>query len=191
MERINLAKHVRTLAILPVTDAPVISCYQSLAAGRLADRSAFDDRVQSLRRGLSIQEQDCLRRRFGSYRGNVGNGIVAQFQRARRLLTCGRGAVFSAAAVSSAASKLDCRGQYAQHLSFGRTEGYLSSVRRHACDGRQHADSASQSGSSHRTDFGRSGRICGSVWDANGRRAIINATVRNALVSFSRMRSRS
>ena len=58
MERINLPKHVRTLANLPVTDAPVISCYQSLAAGRLADRIAFDDHVQSLRRGLSIQEQD-------------------------------------------------------------------------------------------------------------------------------------
>ncbi len=57
MERINLPTHVRTLATLPVTDAPVISCYQTLAAGRLADRSAFDDRVQSLRRGLSIQEQ--------------------------------------------------------------------------------------------------------------------------------------
>lgn len=57
MERLNLPKHVRTLATLPVTDAPVISCYQCLAAGRLADRSAFDDRVQSLRQGLSIQEQ--------------------------------------------------------------------------------------------------------------------------------------
>lgn len=57
MERINLPTHVRTLATLPVTDAPVISCYQSIDAGRLADRSAFDDRVQSLRRGLSIQEQ--------------------------------------------------------------------------------------------------------------------------------------
>ncbi len=58
MERINLPKHVRTLATLPVTDAPVVSCYQSLDAGRLADRNAFDDRVQSLRRGLSIQEQN-------------------------------------------------------------------------------------------------------------------------------------
>ncbi len=89
MERINLPKHVRTLATLPVTDAPVISCYQSLAAGRLTDRSAFDDRVQSLRRGLSIQEQALLRRRFGSYRGSVGNGIVAQFQGSRRLLRAG------------------------------------------------------------------------------------------------------
>ena len=58
MERINLSKHVRTLATLPVTDAPVVSCYQNLDAGRLADRNAFDDRVQSLRRGLSIQEQE-------------------------------------------------------------------------------------------------------------------------------------
>lgn len=57
MERINLPKHVHTLATLAVTDAPVISCYQSLAAGRLADRNAFDDRVQSLRRGLSMGEQ--------------------------------------------------------------------------------------------------------------------------------------
>jgi hypothetical protein len=57
MERINLPKHVRTLATLPVTDAPVISCYQRLAAGRLADRTAFDDRVQSLRQGMSTQER--------------------------------------------------------------------------------------------------------------------------------------
>jgi hypothetical protein len=53
MERRNLPAHVRTLATLPVTEAPVVSCYQTLAAGRLADRSAFDNRVQSLRRGLT------------------------------------------------------------------------------------------------------------------------------------------
>ena len=33
MERQNLQKHVRTLITLPVADAPVISCYQALAAG--------------------------------------------------------------------------------------------------------------------------------------------------------------
>lgn len=57
MERTNLQKHLRTLISLPVTAAPVISCYQSLAAGRLTDRNAFDERVQSLRKGLSVQEQ--------------------------------------------------------------------------------------------------------------------------------------
>jgi hypothetical protein len=57
LERKNLPKHVHTLATLPVTDAPVISCYQPLVEGRLADRNAFDSRVQLLRHGLSIQEQ--------------------------------------------------------------------------------------------------------------------------------------
>jgi rubrerythrin len=57
MERQNLQKHIRTLITLPVIDAPVISCYQSLAAGRLADRSAFDERVQVLRKSLNLQEK--------------------------------------------------------------------------------------------------------------------------------------
>ncbi len=60
MERKNLPEHIHTLATLPVTDALVISCYQSLAAGRLANRSVFDDRVQSLRRGLGIQEKQAF-----------------------------------------------------------------------------------------------------------------------------------
>jgi len=57
MERQNLHKHVRTLITLPVADAPVISCYQALAAGRLADRNAFDGRMRSLRRSLHVTEQ--------------------------------------------------------------------------------------------------------------------------------------
>lgn len=57
MERKNLQSHVRTLITLPVTDAPIISCYQTLTAGRLADRNAFDERVQSLRQGLTVQEK--------------------------------------------------------------------------------------------------------------------------------------
>lgn len=57
MERQSLPKHIRTLLTMPVSDAPVISCYQCLAAGRLADRNGFDERVRSLRKGLSVQEQ--------------------------------------------------------------------------------------------------------------------------------------
>ena len=57
MERQNLQKHVRTLITLPVADAPVISCYQALAAGRLADQNAYDGRVRSLRRSLTVTEQ--------------------------------------------------------------------------------------------------------------------------------------
>ena len=57
MERQNLQQHIRTLITLPVTAAPVISCYQSLAAGGLTDRNAFDERMRSLRKSLRVQEQ--------------------------------------------------------------------------------------------------------------------------------------
>ncbi len=57
MERTYLLKHIRTLITLPVVDAPIISCYQSLASGRLTDRNAFEERMRSLRRSLSVTEQ--------------------------------------------------------------------------------------------------------------------------------------
>ena len=40
MELKNLKQHVRTLITLPITEAPVISCYQSLFNGHLVDRNA-------------------------------------------------------------------------------------------------------------------------------------------------------
>lgn len=45
-----LQQHIRELATLPETDAPVISCYLTLSKGRLKDRNAFDDQVRSLER---------------------------------------------------------------------------------------------------------------------------------------------
>lgn len=57
MEPTYLQKQVRTLISLPVADAPVISCYQALAGGRLADRVAFDERMRSLRQSVSVQWQ--------------------------------------------------------------------------------------------------------------------------------------
>ncbi|MBL7039401.1 MAG: hypothetical protein ISR77_12280 [Pirellulaceae bacterium] len=55
MELKNLQKHVRTLAILPETDAPVISCYLTLHNGRIKDRNAFDGQVRPLIGGLTGQ----------------------------------------------------------------------------------------------------------------------------------------
>ena len=46
MELKNLQKHVRTLATLAETDAPIISCYLTLHNGRIKDRIAFDGQVQ-------------------------------------------------------------------------------------------------------------------------------------------------
>jgi hypothetical protein len=55
MELKNLNQHVRTLITLPITEAPVISCYQRLTNGHLADRNAFIERVRTLQHGLSGQ----------------------------------------------------------------------------------------------------------------------------------------
>ena len=55
MELKNLKQHVRTLITLPITEAPVISCYQSLINGHLVDRNACIERVRTLQRGLSGQ----------------------------------------------------------------------------------------------------------------------------------------
>ena len=52
MELESLQQHIRTLATLPETDAPVISCYLELNKGRLKDRNAFDQQVRSLQLGL-------------------------------------------------------------------------------------------------------------------------------------------
>lgn len=52
MELKNLQKHVRTLATLPETDAPVISCYLTVHAGRIKDRNALDGQIRPLVGGL-------------------------------------------------------------------------------------------------------------------------------------------
>ena len=55
MELKNLQKHVRTLATLPETDAPVISCYLTLHNGRIKDRNGFDGQVRPIISGLTGQ----------------------------------------------------------------------------------------------------------------------------------------
>lgn len=74
MELKNLQKHIRTLVALPVTEAPIISCYQALINGRLADRNAFDQRVRSLQRGLTGQ----TRNDFDAALGRIEQLIAAE-----------------------------------------------------------------------------------------------------------------
>ena len=52
MEPETLQRHVRTLATLPETDAPVISCYLELNKGRVEDCNTFDELSGLLQRGL-------------------------------------------------------------------------------------------------------------------------------------------
>ncbi len=43
MELESLREHIRSLAILPETDAPVISCYLSIENGRIKNRNGFNE----------------------------------------------------------------------------------------------------------------------------------------------------
>ena len=58
MELAELQRHVRTLACIPETDAPVISCYVSLKPGRRAYGALLDQRIAVLRDALSPAEKE-------------------------------------------------------------------------------------------------------------------------------------
>jgi len=53
MELKHLQRHIRTLATLPETEAPVVSCYLALDQGRVRNSNAFDGQVRPLQGGLS------------------------------------------------------------------------------------------------------------------------------------------
>ncbi len=56
MEMKELKKHVRTLATLPETDAPVISCYLELFNGKIKSRDTYKELTRAVMVGLSEQE---------------------------------------------------------------------------------------------------------------------------------------
>ena len=88
MELKNLQRHIRTLATLPETDAPVVSCYLALDKGRVQNRNAFDEQIRPLIGSLSGQ----ARRDFENALGPIEKYL------ARELLPEAKGAaVFSRA----------------------------------------------------------------------------------------------
>ncbi|QDU09887.1 hypothetical protein [Gimesia aquarii] len=58
MELKNLNQHIRSLISLSATEAPVISCYQSLVNRRLKDRNIFVERIRTLQHRLSGSERE-------------------------------------------------------------------------------------------------------------------------------------
>ena len=53
MELKELQGHIRTLASLPETRAPVVSCYLRVGGGRLKHRRVFTKRIEELRRSFA------------------------------------------------------------------------------------------------------------------------------------------
>src|SRR5215510_13884776 len=56
MELNGLKQHIRTLAMLNETEAPVVSCYLNLEAGAMSYRTAFEERLRILKKSLTALE---------------------------------------------------------------------------------------------------------------------------------------
>jgi hypothetical protein len=57
MELKSLKEHIRSLAILPETDAPVISCYLSIENGRIKNRNGFNEQVRAITSALAVVDR--------------------------------------------------------------------------------------------------------------------------------------
>lgn len=88
MELKEFQDHIHSLASLPQTSAPVISCYLAVEGGVLTHRSEFTDRIDELRRSFAeeaaLQFEEALVPidRFITLELNKGSKGVAVFSRA-------------------------------------------------------------------------------------------------------------
>ena len=75
MELKEFQTHIRTLATLPETDAPVISCYLDLEAGPLKYRNMLEERVRLLRKSLGEPARAQFDEALGRIMGFLESGI--------------------------------------------------------------------------------------------------------------------
>lgn len=76
MDRADLNAHVRILATVPETDAPVVSCYLGIARGRLSRPEAFEERVRSLQSALSGRERRNLQDAIAPIRSFISSRLL-------------------------------------------------------------------------------------------------------------------
>ena len=90
MELREFQGHIRTLASLPETRAPVVSCYSRVEGGRLKHRRVFTRRIEELRRSFAgeaaqlFEEALAPIERFFSVELQRGSKGVAVFSRSGR-----------------------------------------------------------------------------------------------------------
>lgn len=88
MELTELKKHIRTLATLPETDAPVISCYLELLKGKIKDRETYKELERTAIIGLCENEEDIVKETFNPVNEYLANKLqpdakgIAIFSRA-------------------------------------------------------------------------------------------------------------
>jgi len=75
MDMTNLQTHVRTLAMLPETDDPVVSCYVALENCRLKAPNLFDEQIQSVRAGFTGEARWALEEALQPVRTFLTDGL--------------------------------------------------------------------------------------------------------------------
>lgn len=76
MDRIDLNAHVRALATVPKSDAPMVSCYLGLTRGRLSRPEAFEERIRSLRSASSGRERQDLQDAIEPIRSFIDSSLL-------------------------------------------------------------------------------------------------------------------
>ncbi len=76
MELTELKKHIRTLATLPETDAPVISCYLELLNGKIKNRDTYKELARTVMIGLSEQELYNIKKTLEPVSAYLSNGLL-------------------------------------------------------------------------------------------------------------------
>lgn len=77
MDLKELQKHIRILATLPETGAPVISCYLNLETSESGYRHALDERVRLLRKSLAGETRRHFEEALGQIEARLRAGIAA------------------------------------------------------------------------------------------------------------------
>ena len=92
MKLTELQRQVRTLASIPETDAPVISCYVNLASGRRAYDAILGQRIAVLRDALTPSEKDPFEYAWAQIEHYLANEIPRE---ARSVALFARGGALS------------------------------------------------------------------------------------------------
>ncbi|MEW6130659.1 MAG: hypothetical protein AB1757_26750 [Acidobacteriota bacterium] len=80
MELKELQTHIRTLATLDETEAPVISCYLNLESDQAGFRAAFDERVRILKKSLSASEWQSFNEALNRLEDYLGSASFTEAQ---------------------------------------------------------------------------------------------------------------
>jgi hypothetical protein len=93
MDRGDLKAHIRTLATLPETDAPVVSCFLGVARGRPVRLFAFEERVRNFRDTMNRRERQDFENAVEPIRSFISAGLLGDSKGAA-IFSCAGGQRF-------------------------------------------------------------------------------------------------